>query len=83
MEDRQGSVELELTPSEALVLFEYLWRFSESDDPTIVDSAERDVLCGHCCSLESILVEPFQPEYQALLKAARAEVRGADRESAG
>lgn len=68
-------VKLELTPNEALVLFEYLSRFSDTDDPTIHDQSERRVLWDLCCQLESTLVEPFRADYRELLDAARAQVR--------
>lgn len=68
-------ISLELTPSEALVLFEFLSRFSDDHVLVLEDQAEERVLWDLCCSLESILVEPFAENYTELLERARAEVR--------
>ena len=76
MAEANATVNLELTSSQALVLFEYLSRFSDTDDPSIVDQSEQRVLWSLCCALESILVEPFRPDYAELLEAARAANRG-------
>jgi len=68
-------ISIDLTPSEALVLFEFLSRFSDEDVLTLEDQAEERVLWDLCASLESVLVEPFAENYQELLDRARAEVR--------
>ena len=68
-------VSVELTSSEALVLFEFLARFSNEDSLRIEDQAEERVLWNLCASLESILVEPLADNYQVLLEKARSEVR--------
>jgi hypothetical protein len=68
-------ISLELTSSEALVLFEFLSRFSDDDELKLEDQAEERVLWDLCASLESILVEPFAENYIELLEKARAEVR--------
>ncbi len=69
-------VNLSLTKDEALVLFEFLSRFSESDSKlTIEDQAEERVLWNLCCDLEKILGEPFQENYVELLNHARKKVR--------
>ncbi len=68
-------ISLELTPSEALVLFEFLSRFSDDDVFNLEDQAEERVLWDLCASLESILAEPFAENYTELLERARAEVR--------
>jgi hypothetical protein len=68
-------VSVELTSSEALVLFEFLARFSNDDSLRIEDQAEERVLWNLCASLESILVEPLGGNYQELLEKARGEVR--------
>jgi len=66
---------LRLTHSEALVLFELLSRYSESDRLQVEDQAEQRVLWNMCCSLESELSEPLLPDYKALLQAARDRIR--------
>ena len=68
-------VSLELTHSEALVLFEFLSRFSDKDVLTLEDQAEERVLWNLCASLESTLVEPLAVNYDELLEQARAAVR--------
>jgi hypothetical protein len=55
-------ISLELTPSEALVLFEFLSRFSDDDVLVLEDQAEERVLWDLCASLESILARAFRRE---------------------
>ena len=69
-------VAIKLTKSEALVLFEFLSRFSNHDKLEIQDQAEERVLWNMCCDLEKALVEPFRPDYGELLQKARIAVRG-------
>jgi hypothetical protein len=71
----EHGVELRLRENEALVLFEFLSRFSDTDLLEIVDQAEKRVLWNLCCDLERILAEPFLDSYQTRLKKARDEVR--------
>ncbi|HEV8366858.1 MAG TPA: hypothetical protein VGQ39_02810 [Pyrinomonadaceae bacterium] len=68
-------VSVELTSSEALVLFEFLARFSNDDSLKIEDQAEERILGNLFASLESVLVEPLAGNYQDLLEKARCEVR--------
>jgi hypothetical protein len=72
-------VVIELSRAHALVLFEFLSRFSDSDDQDrrleIQDQAEERVLWDMCCDLEKALVEPFSPDYAGLLQRARDTVR--------
>jgi hypothetical protein len=77
MEDEMTT--LQLSRSEAIVLFEFLSRFSEDDVLNIEDQAEERVLWDLCCDLESKLVEPFAENYSDILANARYEVR--DKES--
>lgn len=75
-----GDVTLTLTRDQAVVLFEWLARCNEEEGFGIEDPAEQRVLWDLEASLESTLVEPFKPEYEQLLAAARARVRdSADR----
>jgi hypothetical protein len=69
-------VRLELTADEALVLFEFLSRYSDSNSLSLVDQAEQRALWNLCCLLESQLVEPFRPDYDALVSAARDRLSG-------
>jgi len=69
------NVQIEITKDEALVLFEFLWRFSETATLAIEDQAEERALWNLKCVLEEILVEPFYPDYLDIIKAARDRLR--------
>ncbi len=66
-----SEVTLSLTKAEALVLFELLSRFSDTDKLSIEHEAENQALWNLCCLLESALVEPFCDNYEELLHDAR------------
>ena len=68
-------VELKLTKDEALVLFEFLCRFSNDDALTIDDQAEERALWNLQCVLEKVIEESFSPDYRAILEAARSRLR--------
>lgn len=68
---------LELSDDEALVLFECLARLDEGAALPLEDEAERYVLWRLEGQLEKALVEPFRPDYVALLEGARRRVREA------
>ena len=68
-------VQIELTADEALVLFDFLSRYCETDVFSIVDQAEQRALWNLLGLFESQLVEPFCPEYLELLGAARDRLR--------
>lgn len=68
-------VSIELSSDEALVLFEFLQRFSDSDTLAIQDQAEERVLWNLCCLLERRLVTPFATTYDVLLAEARDRLR--------
>lgn len=78
-------VTLQLSPEEALVLFEWLTRVDESEalEPTFVDSAERKALWLLEGQLERLLVAPFARNYDALVAEARAKLRDAPVERSG
>lgn len=66
-----------LSGDEALVLFEWLKRFSDTGLPApLVDQAEERVLWHVEAVLESSLVAPFRPDYDSVLNEARRAVRG-------
>jgi len=71
-------ISIELSRAEALVLFEFVWRFSQDEKLDIVDQSEARVLWNVCASLEKILTEPFDQNYDDLLAAARDEVLDKD-----
>jgi len=64
----------------ALVLFEFLSRFSDTDEFVAVDRADQVAIWTLTASLESILVEQFDPKYEELLKHARRRVVNYGRE---
>ena len=64
-------LQISLTNDEALVLFELLSRFSDSDKLTIEHQSEERALWNLNCLLEKELVEPFKSNYDELLQAAR------------
>lgn len=65
------TVTITLSHDEALVLFEFFARFDESDDFTLRNTAEYLAFSRISAQLDKSLVEPFKPDYVALLKAAR------------
>jgi hypothetical protein len=77
-EQSREHVLLELSADEALVLFEFVSRFTDSDQLTIVDRSEAQALWNLCGRLERQLAGPFSPQYAELLAQARARVRGDD-----
>ncbi len=70
-------VNVELTAQEALILFDLLSRWSESDSMTILlqHQAEQRVLWDIHAELESQLVEPILPDYLDRLRKAREMVQ--------
>ena len=78
----QQHFKLELSVDEALVLFEFVNRFSESDRLSIADQAEARALWNLCCLLQKQLVEPFSPDYTLLLQQARDRLRDEDQDEA-
>jgi hypothetical protein len=75
----EETVTIELSKSEALVLFEFVSRFTDEEKLEILDQAEERVLWNICASLEKLLDEPLRADYSQLLANAREEVR--DKES--
>jgi len=71
---------IELPRAQALVLYEFLARFSDDQKHKleIQDQAEERVLWDMCCDLEKALGEQFRPDYAELLKKAREAVRDKD-----
>lgn len=69
------AVRIELSRSEALVLYEYLRRCDDADQYAFVDQAEQRALWKLECALEPQIGEIFDPSYGELLRAARAAVR--------
>jgi len=63
---------LQVSADEALVLFDFLSRFSDTDKLTVEHPSEEQALWNLCCILETELVEPFKPNYLELLQKARS-----------
>ena len=74
MNDKE-QIAIKLSSLEAIVLFEFLSRFSNEGKLELIDQAEERVLWNICADLESILVEPFMENYHELLTKAREAVR--------
>jgi hypothetical protein len=68
-----GEVGITLTASEAVVLFE--WLRTHGAEAPVSERAEQRVLWDLLAVLEKALVDPFRPDYRAVLEAARANVR--------
>jgi hypothetical protein len=75
MNENKNSIALQLSQDEALVLFEFLSRFSDKGELRVEDQAEERVLWDVCCLLEKCLAQPLRPDYVELLEKARAAVR--------
>lgn len=71
MEDK---VLLELSRDEALVLEGLFARFEQESSLALRHSAEFVALSRISRQIEKALTEPFQPNYMALLVAARSRV---------
>ena len=74
----EEKVTIELLHSEALVLFEFVSRFTNDEKLEIVNQAEERVLWDICSTLEKMLAEPLGQNYNDLLAKAREEVRDKD-----
>lgn len=68
-------VHISLTADEAVVLFEFVRRFSDSDKLTIIDQAEQRVLWNLCCILERGALAPLAGNWTDLLQQARDRLR--------
>ena len=75
VDEAEEKVVLELTKSEALVLFEFLARTSYDEVLKTMDSAERRALWKLEGQLESTLVEPFLPNYLELVERAKRRLK--------
>lgn len=65
------AVHLTLSADEALVLYEWLARTDDAGEQLIEHWSEQRALWALQAELAKILVEPFDPNYQELLEAAR------------
>ena len=67
-------VKLELTQSQAIVLFEWLSRSDKGSKLHVSDPSEQKVLWLLEGKLEKVLLEPLAPDYAKRLEGARKEV---------
>ena len=75
MTDKQ-IINLTLAKDEALVLFDFLARFNQTEHPDIFeDQAEQKTLWIMEGQLEKQLVEPFKPDYKEIINEARNKIR--------
>jgi len=70
------TLSLEVSPAEALVLFEFTARRVYDGKRSEEHPAEYAVLSSLLAQLERTLVEPLRADYDELLAAARVEVAG-------
>jgi hypothetical protein len=76
MNKENNKLKLELNKNEALVLFDFLSRFNETDKKELFeDQAEERIMWDLEALLEKQLSEAFKPDYKEIIKKARAEVR--------
>lgn len=69
-------VNLTITKDEALVLFEFLTRFNETERPDIFeDQSEQKTLWILEGQLKKRLAEPFRPDYKEIINEARNKIR--------
>jgi hypothetical protein len=68
-------IKINLTKDEAIVLFEFLSRFSDKDELKIEHQAEERALWNLTCYFERELVEPFSENYGQILDAARERLK--------
>ncbi|WP_150050238.1 hypothetical protein [Methylomonas rhizoryzae] len=71
----QPDVQFKITSDEAIVLFEFLQRFSNTEKLGIEDQAEERALWNLYCVFEKYLVMPFDKDYPELLREARERLR--------
>jgi len=78
MDATPETITVQLTRSEALVLFEWLVRVGSAADLPVEHPSEERVLWRIEGQLENALAEPMAPNYDELLAAARKEVLGSE-----
>ncbi len=66
--------QIELKDFEALVLLEFLLRFSEDEKLAIEHEAEKQILYDLCAMLEREVPELLDPKYKELVSTAREKI---------
>ena len=68
-------MQIEISKNEALVLFEFLSRYSETDVLSIEHKAEQQALYNLACAFEKNMTDPFRPDYKRTLELARKKLQ--------
>lgn len=68
-------VKISLTKNEAIVLFNFVSRFSDTQKLVIEDQAEERALWNLTCMFEKELAEPFAENYSEILEQAKNNLR--------
>lgn len=71
-----NTIEISLSRDEAVVLFEFFARFSDTDEFRLRNNAEFCAFSRMAGQLQTTLTEMFDPEYAELLEAARMRLAG-------
>ncbi len=72
---KPDEVVIHLTQDEAIVLFEFLERYSQTNALSIEHKAEQRALWNLCGLLEKNLYQPFDANYPAILRASRERLQ--------
>lgn len=75
MQTSENQVIIPLKLDEAIVLFELLQRYSNSDVLSIEDQAEQRALWNLCCVFEKHVHIPFEGNFKEIVAAARNRLR--------
>jgi len=77
--DNNQDLNIKLSKDEALILFDFLSRFSEKEiEGVFQDQSEQKVLWIIEGQLEKVLVEPFMPDYSEIILKARDKIRDSE-----
>jgi hypothetical protein len=70
-------IHISLTADEAVVLFEFLRRFSDSDpsELTLIDQAEQRALWNLCCVFEKGALSSIEGDWTTVVRDARDRLR--------
>ena len=71
----KDSIQLEVTNDEALVLFDMLSRYSDTDALSIEHQSEQRALWNLTCIFEKVITEAFNGDYKTSLTAARERLK--------
>ncbi len=68
-------MQIEISKNEALVLFEFLSRYSETNVLSIEHKAEQQALYNLACAFEKSMADPFSSDYKKTLESARQKLQ--------